>query len=238
MCKRKVFILPIIALDIGNLILYASYIMKTTIALDLLAETEKKVLEEGLLRTDDDQSVIFFLAALDDAEFIVFSGDIDEKDVKAVHEENAIAYKLYIGTHHANSKALFDYKFALPVKLGQFMDRLYSLVQGRSSGQLPRRLAIKEWSLHFPENILVSSGDGQEVELTDTEVQLIRSLYLAAEKGLRKQELLDTVWQYHKDVETHTLETHIYRLRQKLEIDPAKPEILVTTDSGYILKRA
>ena len=116
------------------------------------------------------------------------------------------------------------------------IDRIVALLEGRAMGQLPRRLKIKGAEICLPENDLRFNDGGEEQELTDTEVQILCYLYVAAQQPISRQDLLDNVWGYHKDVETHTLETHIYRLRQKLERDPAAPEILVTAADGYVLK--
>jgi len=76
------------------------------------------------------------------------------------------------------------------------------------------------------------------IRLTDKEKNLLRVLYRAGERPVSRQSLMDAVWGYHPGVTTHTLETHIYRLRQKMEQDPANWSLLITTEGGYRLKAA
>lgn len=84
-------------------------------------------------------------------------------------------------------------------------------------------------------SLLDESGD-EIARLTDKEIALLRCLALAGEQGVEREDLLRTVWGYQADgLETHTLETHIYRLRQKMEPDPAAPSYLQTKANGYCL---
>lgn len=87
--------------------------------------------------------------------------------------------------------------------------------------------------------------EGQDhIRLTDKEAQILKYLYMQAHDGLNthvagvvgRDELLGEVWGYNASVTTHTLETHVYRLRQKMERDPANAEILLTEPGGYRLK--
>lgn len=79
------------------------------------------------------------------------------------------------------------------------------------------------------------SPEGAAFALTDTEVRLLTCLFDAGGQEVVRAELLQTVWGYRPGLDTHTVETHIYRLRQKIEHDPANPAFVVTTDSGYRL---
>lgn len=77
--------------------------------------------------------------------------------------------------------------------------------------------------------------DNKKIRLTEKETSIIKFLYRAGEQAVSRETLLQDVWGYNAGVSTHTLETHIYRLRQKIERDPSHAEILVTEGGGYKL---
>jgi DNA-binding response OmpR family regulator len=76
---------------------------------------------------------------------------------------------------------------------------------------------------------------GDKLRLTEKETAILRFLYRAGQAVIPREVLLREVWGYNSNVTTHTLETHIYRLRQKIERDPAKAQLLVTAAGGYKL---
>lgn len=86
------------------------------------------------------------------------------------------------------------------------------------------------------ERLLRAAAQKEPTRLTDKEVELLQALYEAGAEGISRADLLEQVWGYKEELETHTLETHIYRLRQKLESDPAQPQWLLTTETGYRLQ--
>jgi DNA-binding response OmpR family regulator len=75
----------------------------------------------------------------------------------------------------------------------------------------------------------------KRVRLTEKETSILKFLYRAGAGVVGREVLLREVWGYNAGVTTHTLETHIYRLRQKIEKDPTKAELLVTEPGGYRL---
>ena len=77
---------------------------------------------------------------------------------------------------------------------------------------------------------------GKKIRLTEKETNILKYLYRAGGKSVSRDELLSEVWGYNANVTTHTLETHIYRLRQKIEPDPANARLLVTETGGYRLQ--
>ena len=82
---------------------------------------------------------------------------------------------------------------------------------------------------------LLEAQDGGKVRLTDKETSILKYLYRQGPKTITRDVLLKEVWGYNNRVTTHTLETHIYRLRQKIERDPSNARLLVTEDGGYRL---
>ncbi len=86
-----------------------------------------------------------------------------------------------------------------------------------------------------PASKLLIDEKGGKVRLTEKETSILKYLYRADEKVVTRDVLLAEVWGYNSGVTTHTLETHIYRLRQKIEKDPSKAELLVTETGGYKL---
>ena len=86
-----------------------------------------------------------------------------------------------------------------------------------------------------PSAKLLVDGKGGKIRLTEKETSILKFLYRAGDKVITRDVLLHEVWGYNAGITTHTLETHIYRLRQKIEKDPANAQLLITEGGGYKL---
>jgi DNA-binding response OmpR family regulator len=86
-----------------------------------------------------------------------------------------------------------------------------------------------------PSMKLLTDDDGKKVRLTEKECNILKYLYRAGGAVVGRDVLLHEVWGYNAGVTTHTLETHIYRLRQKIEVDPSVTRLLMTEQGGYRL---
>ncbi|MFB2531136.1 response regulator transcription factor [Paracoccus sp. p4-l81] len=82
--------------------------------------------------------------------------------------------------------------------------------------------------------MLIDEKD-RKIRLTEKETNILKFLYRASDGPVARDVLLHEVWGYNAGVTTHTLETHIYRLRQKIEPDPSQARLLVTESGGYRL---
>jgi DNA-binding response OmpR family regulator len=97
-------------------------------------------------------------------------------------------------------------------------------------------LSIGPYEFQPAAKLLLEKGGKKKVRLTEKEAAILKYLFRAGERPVARDVLLNEVWGYNAGVTTHTLETHIYRLRQKIEKDPASAQILLTDRGGYRLQ--
>ena len=90
--------------------------------------------------------------------------------------------------------------------------------------------------IFFPLKKIITLDDETKIELTEKEVGILKSLTSSGEEAVDRDTLLKQVWNYSSDVTTHTLETHIYRLRQKLEIHPSIPRLIISEGGGFKIR--
>ncbi|WP_146589513.1 response regulator transcription factor [Puniceibacterium confluentis] len=86
-----------------------------------------------------------------------------------------------------------------------------------------------------PSMKMLVTDDDKKIRLTEKETNILKFLYRSTDGIVARDVLLHEVWGYNAGVTTHTLETHIYRLRQKIEPDPSNARLLVTESGGYRL---
>jgi DNA-binding response OmpR family regulator len=96
-------------------------------------------------------------------------------------------------------------------------------------------LTIGPYTFQPGAKLMIDGGARKKVRLTEKETAILKYLYRAGDRVIGRDTLLGEVWGYNAGVTTHTLETHVYRLRQKIERDPAHAEILITEPGGYRL---
>jgi DNA-binding response OmpR family regulator len=120
-----------------------------------------------------------------------------------------------------------------PFRFGVLLARIRAHLRSHEQSE-DAVFKIGPYSFRPSANILTDAAD-RKVRLTEKETAILKFLYRAGAKVVGRDVLLAEVWGYNSGVTTHTLETHIYRLRQKIEADPSNAEILVTEAGGYRL---
>jgi len=118
--------------------------------------------------------------------------------------------------------------FKFPVLLARIRAQLRQHEQSENAV-----FQLGDYQFKPAQKMLLDAKD-RKIRLTEKETNILKFLYRAPE-GLAPREVLHEVWGYNAGVTTHTLETHIYRLRQKIEPDPSNARLLVTEPGGYRL---
>jgi DNA-binding response OmpR family regulator len=121
-----------------------------------------------------------------------------------------------------------------PFRLGVLLARIRAQLRQHKQRE-DAVFSIGPYTFKPAAKMLIENTSEKKVRLTEKEISILKFLYRAGDKVVGRDALLLEVWGYIAGVTTHTLETHVYRLRQKIELDPSNAEILVTEPGGYRL---
>ncbi len=126
-----------------------------------------------------------------------------------------------------------DY-IAKPFRLAELLARLRAQLRIFENSE-DAVFTIGPYTFRPAAKLLQEPVRNRRIRLTEKEAAILKFLYRAGTRPVARQVLLNEVWGYNAAVTTHTLETHIYRLRQKIEPDPSNARLLVTEGGGYRL---
>jgi DNA-binding response OmpR family regulator len=126
-----------------------------------------------------------------------------------------------------------DY-IAKPFRLNELLARLRAQLRSFENSE-DAVFTIGPYTFRPSVKLLQEPARNRRIRLTEKEAAILKFLYRAGTRPVARQVLLNEVWGYNAAVTTHTLETHIYRLRQKIEPDPSNARLLVTEGGGYRL---
>lgn len=121
-----------------------------------------------------------------------------------------------------------------PFRLGVLLARIRAHLRQHEQSE-DAVFTIGPYSFQPAAKLLVEKEGGRKVRLTEKEAAILKYLLRAGPRAVSREVLLNEVWGYNAGVTTHTLETHVYRLRQKIEADPSSAALLVTEPGGYRL---
>ncbi len=119
-----------------------------------------------------------------------------------------------------------------PFRLGVLLARMRAQLRQHEQSE-DAVFTIGPYTFRPSAKRLMDTETNKKIRLTYKETAVLKYLYRAGNKVVPREVLLDEVWGYNAAVATHTLETHIYRLRQKIERDPSNAMLLVTEPGGY-----
>ena len=168
--------------------------------------------------------------------------DIDGHDAVRILRKNGFKAPIIMLTGHDTDS---DTILGLELGANDYMTKpfRFAVLLARMRAQLRQHEASNDAIFNIgpytfrPSLKYLLNPKGNKVRLTDKEISILRYLYRAGQRPVSRETLLQEVWGYNSGVTTHTLETHIYRLRQKIDNDAVCPAILVTESRGYKLVR-
>jgi DNA-binding response OmpR family regulator len=163
-------------------------------------------------------------------EKIIKTGGLDGVSVQeALGPENGTPAIHIVSKYEDKSEKSIILK--TPVRIGEIIDSVRSLV--RANDEKSGLFNIANFTFNAAMNEI--SGNGKTIRLTEKESAILT--LLARDPGAihSREYLLQALWGYAENIETHTLESHIYRIRQKIESDPSNPKIIITAETGYFL---
>lgn len=146
----------------------------------------------------------------------------EETPIIILSREKEVNYKNYHGIIHLN----------LPFNLFDLLEKLEQLIEKITKSL--ERVKLGHYLYSFEDSVLEGLNKNHKISLTEMENNFIKFL-LQKNSPTQKQEILSKVWGHQKKLNTHALESLIYRLRNKIEIDPKIPKVLKFIDSKYFL---
>jgi DNA-binding response OmpR family regulator len=168
--------------------------------------------------------------------------DMDGRDLcRLMRKAGVKAPILMLTGHDTDADAILgldaganDY-IVKPFRLGVLLARLRAHLRQHEASE-DAVFNVGPYTFKPASKMLVNAGNAKKVRLTEKEAAILKYLYRSDGQVVARDKLLAEVWGYNANVTTHTLETHVYRLRQKIEANPAKAEILLTEPGGYRLQ--
>ena len=121
-----------------------------------------------------------------------------------------------------------------PFRFGILLARMRAQLRSHEQAETAE-LHIGDYLFRPGLKILEPQNGAAKIRLTEKETNILKFLHRAGGAAVARDTLLHEVWGYNAQVSTHTLETHIYRLRRKIEADPSEATLLLTLEGGYAL---
>ncbi len=195
-------------------------------AADLSEQISLYAKDFSILSHDDDVSLI---------DMIILDEQPDKlTEIRVHHPRTPIILLQKSGDESVDNSVLNSVVFK-PLSLDKLLNQIkagINLLENTEVGYL----SFNRYIVRPIKKDIYNERNKEVVKLTEKEVAVIKHLYKCRDRVVTKNELLQEVWGYSPDVSTHTIETHIYRLRQKVEHENPEAQLILTEDGGYRLK--
>ena len=176
-------------------------------------------------------NLLFSQKKLSDIDPKDFDGLIsNEYNIKDIPNDLNV-FKILATNENKNKKDTFDYTLNLPISVKEINNVIESVAAKK---KFSKNSSIQIKSFFLDKNEKKLSKDNKSITLTEKEIQLLE-LFLSKDEPISKNEVLSLVWHYSSDADTHTVETHIYRLRKKIKQKFNDENFILNNKNGYYL---
>ena len=191
---------------------------------DLTNQIEQHM-QEYKVHTEDNKNTVFDIAILDGKEFL--------QEFREEHSK--VPALIFVSSDdYEYSENKLNIYIVKPIILSLFFNQLKSginIFNNSTEGYL----CFGNFELRQADKEIFNTKNNTSAKLTEREISIIQYLYKSRGKTISKNELLQNVWGYNIEVSTHTIETHIYRLRKKIEERMQDTQFIEADNGGYKL---
>ena len=194
-------------------------------ALDLSEQITLYAHDFTVLPQDDENNLI---------DMIILDEKPQELETLRAHHPNTPIILLQKEGDDSVASSVLNHVIFKPLSLEKLLNQIQAGINFLDNSEAGY-LSFNRYELRPLQKEIYNERNGETIKLTEKEVAIIKFLYKNKDKIVAKNDLLQEVWGYSPEVSTHTIETHIYRLRQKVEHDDTSAQLIVTEDGGYKL---
>ena len=189
---------------------------------DLCSQIEYYAPDFKFVETEDDKPDVIIV-------------DENVKKTVAISQKDIKAPILFLSSEDNDQVQSPVQTIVKPLSLSALLDTLRASINIFENSE-DGCLSFNQYVLYPARKEILNLRNNETTKLTEKEVSILKYLYKNNDKIVAKNDLMQEVWQYAADATTHTVETHIYRLRQKVEKNNPEAQIILTSEGGYQLK--
>ena len=141
--------------------------------------------------------------------------------------------KILITEKGYTRRSLSNFYLNRPFRASELLEAVHSIFEKLKSKRENKRV-IGDITFIVPDRRLIYK-DNKSVELTEKESDIILSLLSSSDRGITREEVMSKVWVLNSNIETHTFETHLYRLRKKIKENLFVKNLIINKDGRYYL---
>ena len=191
-----------------------------------LTKDRYEIIKEVSLKNIAELDVIISDYKWNELEDILLNAKMHKSEIEGIE-------KILITEKGYQQRPVSNFYLNRPFRASELLEALHSIFEKLKSKRENKRF-IGDITFIVPDRRLIYK-DNKSVELTDKESDIILSLLSSADRGITREEVMSKVWVLNSNIETHTFETHLYRLRKKIKENLFVKNLIINNGGRYYL---